>query len=128
MFGFDYQLECYVPESKRRFGYFCLPVLYRDRFIGRVDCKAHRRERRLEVKRVFIEHERWLGKDPDIALAAVADALAELAVHTGCNGVQLGSVEPRRWQRPMKRALQTANGVGSGNSHSSPAPDSETPL
>ena len=40
---FDYQIECYVPAPKRRFGYFCLPILYRDRFVGRVDCKAQRR-------------------------------------------------------------------------------------
>jgi uncharacterized protein YcaQ len=31
LFGFDYQIECYVPAPRRRFGYFCLPLLYRDR-------------------------------------------------------------------------------------------------
>ncbi|MEM9316175.1 MAG: crosslink repair DNA glycosylase YcaQ family protein [Pseudomonadota bacterium] len=34
LFGFDYQIECYLPQSKRRFGYFCLPLLYGDRFLG----------------------------------------------------------------------------------------------
>lgn len=110
LFGFDYQLECYVPGGKRRFGYFCLPVLYRDRFIGRVDCKAHRGEGRLDVKRVFIEHEQWLGKDPETAFVAVADALVELAGHTGCGAVQLLAVEPRRWQQPMIRALAATSG------------------
>ena len=30
LFQYDYQLECYVPEAKRQYGYFCLPLLYRD--------------------------------------------------------------------------------------------------
>ena len=36
IFDYDYQIECYVPEAKREFGYFCLPLLYRDQFVGRV--------------------------------------------------------------------------------------------
>ena len=31
VFGFDYTIECYVPAAKRRYGYFALPLLYRDR-------------------------------------------------------------------------------------------------
>ena len=57
IFDFDYQVECYVPQAKRQFGYFCLPILYRDRLVGRVDCKAHRSEKRLEIKSVLIEHQ-----------------------------------------------------------------------
>jgi uncharacterized protein YcaQ len=44
IFAFDYQIECYVPAPLRQFGYFCLPVLYRDRLVGRIDCKAHRKD------------------------------------------------------------------------------------
>lgn len=55
IFNFDFQIECYVPEAKRQFGYFCLPVLYRDALVGRIDCKAHRKEKRLEIKSVHIE-------------------------------------------------------------------------
>ena len=54
-FGFDYQIECYVPEPLRKFGYFCLPILYRDNFVGRIDCKAHRSDKSLEIKSVHIE-------------------------------------------------------------------------
>ena len=55
VFNFDYQIECYVPEAKRQFGYFCLPILYRDRFVGRMDCKAHRKKGVLEIKSLHIE-------------------------------------------------------------------------
>jgi len=42
LFGFDYLIECYVPEAKRTFGYFVLPILYGNDFVGRIDCKAER--------------------------------------------------------------------------------------
>ncbi len=105
LFGFDYQLECYLPEGKRRFGYFCLPMLYRDRFVGRVDCKAERRARRLQVKGLFVEHEHWLCRDPDGACTAIARALGELSAHNGCRSVELSAVEPAGWRAPLLRAL-----------------------
>ncbi|MDR2283192.1 MAG: winged helix DNA-binding domain-containing protein, partial [Sphingobacterium sp.] len=42
-FDFDYRIECYTPKEKRQYGYFCLPILFGNTFIGRVDCKAHRK-------------------------------------------------------------------------------------
>lgn len=55
LFEFDYRIECYVAASKRVFGYFCLPILYGDKFVGRVDCKAHRADQRFEVLSLHLE-------------------------------------------------------------------------
>lgn len=55
LFGFDYRIECYVPAAKRQYGYFCLPLLYADRLVGRIDCKVHRSEKRLEVISLHLE-------------------------------------------------------------------------
>lgn len=43
LFDFDYQIECYVKKDKRRFGYFCLPILHRNSLVGRIDAKADRK-------------------------------------------------------------------------------------
>jgi uncharacterized protein YcaQ len=64
-FGFDYIIECYVPEPKRKFGYFVLPVLWGNTFIGRLDPKADRKAGKLYVKKWFAEagappEKKWL--------------------------------------------------------------------
>jgi uncharacterized protein YcaQ len=44
LFDFEYFLEMYKPVDKRRWGYFALPVLYGDRFVGKLDSTADRKE------------------------------------------------------------------------------------
>ena len=55
LFEFDYRIECYVAASKRVFGYFCLPILYNDKLVGRIDCKAYRTEKKLEILNFHLE-------------------------------------------------------------------------
>ena len=52
LFDFDYQIECYVPSYKRKFGYFCLPILYKDKFIGRMDVKAEKATKIVTIQRI----------------------------------------------------------------------------
>jgi uncharacterized protein YcaQ len=61
-FNFDYQIECYVPASKRKYGYFCLPVFAGSQAIARIDCKAYRGEQRFAVH--SIHYEKGVDKDP----------------------------------------------------------------
>ena len=85
LFGFNYRLESYTPAAKRIYGYFCLPILWRGRFAGQVDCKANRATKRLDVLSLHLE----------TAIAANArfteklnQALHELALFCGCNQVR----------------------------------------
>jgi uncharacterized protein len=54
LFDFEYTLEMYKPEAKRRWGYFALPVLHDDRLVGKVDAKA---DHKASVLRVNAIHE-----------------------------------------------------------------------
>ncbi len=61
LFYFDYTIECYLPASKRKFGYFSLPILHDGQLIGRMDSKAHRKEKIFEVKSLHFES--WFTPD-----------------------------------------------------------------
>jgi uncharacterized protein YcaQ len=37
LFGFDYVWELFIPPEKRRWGWYVLPILFRDRFVGRIE-------------------------------------------------------------------------------------------
>jgi uncharacterized protein len=52
VFEFDYILEMYKPEAKRRWGYYALPILYGDRLVGKLDARADRKAGVLEVSTV----------------------------------------------------------------------------
>ena len=83
IFGFDYQIECYVPKTLRQFGYFCLPIMYRDRLIGRIDCKAHRATKSLEIKSLHVEQ-----KVDNHFSAHLHQALHSFAAFNRCDGIQ----------------------------------------
>jgi uncharacterized protein len=55
LFNFDYKIEVYTPASRRKYGYFTLPILYNNALIGRLDPKAHRKEGIFEVKSLHLE-------------------------------------------------------------------------
>jgi uncharacterized protein YcaQ len=52
LFEFDYQLEMYKPEARRRWGYFALPILYGDRLVGKLDATADRKAGILRVNAI----------------------------------------------------------------------------
>jgi len=54
LFAYEYVLEMYKPAAKRRWGYFALPVLHGDRFVGKLDAKA---DRKAGVLRIHALHE-----------------------------------------------------------------------
>ncbi len=82
LFGFDYRLECYVPAAKRQFGYFCLPILFGDFFVGRIDCKAHRKEQRLEVISLHLDTE---PANSELFFMLLKLKLQQFAEFNGCD-------------------------------------------
>ncbi|MFL0804310.1 MAG: winged helix DNA-binding domain-containing protein [Agarilytica sp.] len=108
VFQFDYQIECYVPAAKRQYGYFCLPLLYRGEFIGRMDCKAHRKTRHFEIKSVHFEprHIGLGGFDEEAVLLAFVNAIKEFCIFQKCESVSLVNAYPKQLTQRLRRALK----------------------
>jgi len=52
---FDHLIEVYKPEPQRRYGYYVLPLLWRERIAGRADLKSERATGTLRVKQFHRE-------------------------------------------------------------------------
>lgn len=104
LFDFDFRLECYTPKEKRQYGYFCIPILFGDEFLGRVDCKAHRKIGLLELIHLHIENKalnvyRWLD--------AWVIALRRFAEFNGCHSIQLTRVSPKALTNTLQSAIDS---------------------
>lgn len=82
IFGFHYRVEIYVPEPKRQFGYYVLPLLARGGLLGRADLKLDRQAGVLRVRRLGLE-----GAEP----AEAQSALETLARHLGVSDIDSGA-------------------------------------
>ncbi len=103
LFDFDYQLECYVPAAKRRYGYFSLPLLWGDELVGRMDAKADRKSRQLLIKHLAME--------PDATTktslpAALARGIVRFMQDHDCDEVILARCTPAKIKSTMRAALK----------------------
>jgi uncharacterized protein YcaQ len=105
LFDFDYALECYVPPKKRRYGYFSLPVLFGERFVGRIDPKADRKAKTLIVRSVHLED----GIDDlDALLPLLAGAICEYARFNRCEKIKMERTAPKAIRIDLNRCLKSA--------------------
>ncbi len=79
LWDFDYRWEVYTPRAQRRFGYYVLPLLYGDRFVGRIEPRADRPATTLRILGLWWE-----------------DGLRPMPMRTGVRGgVRRRGVRPR---------------------------------
>jgi uncharacterized protein YcaQ len=102
MFDFDYTIECYTPQPKRRYGYFVLPILHRGKLIGRVDAKAHRSDKMFEIKAIYLEPSVVIS---DALTAALAKALRECAAWHDTPKIHVRRSEPTALAKALERLL-----------------------
>jgi uncharacterized protein YcaQ len=76
LFGFRYRIEVFVPEARRRYGYYVFPLLERDRLIGRIDMARAKDDGALSVTGLWLEPRLALTKSREDRLAAELDRLA----------------------------------------------------
>jgi uncharacterized protein YcaQ len=96
-FDFDYIWEVYVPEAKRRWGYYVLPILFGDRLVGRIEPRIDRKTDTLRILGAWWED----GFDPLAAKGFVDAFVAAIAAHRS-----FGDVRGLAWPRATRlRAL-----------------------
>ncbi len=84
LFGFYYRIEVFVPEPKRRYGYYVFPVLEGANLIGRIDMKCHKAEGETRVRAFWPEAGVQMSKG---RMAKLEAELARMGTFTACPSV-----------------------------------------
>ncbi len=92
-FNFDYLIECYLPASKRQYGYFSLPILWDGRLIARVDCKADRKTSTLHIQHLALEP---TLKKVDSFIHAFTKELEPFMIFNNCQHLKIHKTTPAR--------------------------------
>lgn len=100
-FDFDYQIECFVPEAKRKYGYFSLPVLIGDTFVARMDSKADRKQRTLIIHNLHFEP----VKLSEPMIAELVDSIKAFAEFNRCQDISITKSNNKQYLKAIKDSL-----------------------
>lgn len=101
IFDFDYIIECYIPEPKRKFGYFCLPILYNNKFVGRFDPKADKANKIFYIKQIHFEK----GFKPTTNFNLIfTKKLKEFASFNSCENIIIEKADAN-WKKEIKKLV-----------------------
>jgi hypothetical protein len=102
LWGFRQRLEAYTPAPKRMWGYFCLPILHKDRLVGRFDPKLERKTGTLRIKALYLEP----GVQPDDELVSgVAAAMRDFLKFHASKDVVIEHSEPYEFGKKLLEHL-----------------------
>jgi uncharacterized protein YcaQ len=87
LFDFEYVWELFLPPSKRRWGWYVLPIIFRDRFVGRIEPRIDRAERRIEILNVWWE-ERFVPARAEGFVDAMREALGAYLRFAGADRLE----------------------------------------
>ncbi len=99
VFGFDYISEIYVPQNKRKFGYYVLPILWGDKFVGRVDPRMDRQNEKLLINSVHAE--RGAPGEKEVLLK-IREKIEQLAEFLGAKEVEYTTRVPAAWRNSLR--------------------------
>jgi uncharacterized protein YcaQ len=95
LWGFDYLWEVYVPEPKRRWGYYVLPMLFGDRFVGRIEPRLDRKSKTLAILGIWFEPDFSPMEEPGF-IPALRDAVEAYRCFVGAPKVTWPRTRPGR--------------------------------
>lgn len=101
-FDFDYKLEAYTPKAKRKYGYFSLPILWDNQFVGRMDAKADRKPRTLIVRQLTFEPD---FDHYEAFMPAFVSKLRVFATFNNCERFRVEQAEPPHVRDPLEKEL-----------------------
>jgi uncharacterized protein YcaQ len=102
LWNFQQTLEAYKPEPTRKWGYYCLPILHRERFVGRFDPKLERKAGLLRLKALYLEP----GVAPDATLVAdVAGAMRDFMTFHRAKDLAIERSEPKAFGKKLLQAM-----------------------
>ena len=84
IFDFKYSWEIYTPAVKRKYGYYTLPIIFGDRFIGRIEAVPDKKDKVLQVKGLWWESDVKVTKKINNALEKT---LKQFAKFNDCQSV-----------------------------------------
>lgn len=90
LFDFDYVWELFLPPDKRRWGWYVLPIVFRDHFVGRIEPRIDREEARVQVLDVWWEDGFVPGR-ADGFVDAMRDALRAYLLFAGASRLEWAS-------------------------------------
>ena len=102
LFNFSYQLECYVPAAKRKYGYFCMPILWLDKLVGRMDAKADRKLQTFFVLSLQLESDTILK---DEFLFLLAKEIKSFAHYCACEFFDLSQIEHKTTKNRLQKLI-----------------------
>ena len=103
LFNFDYLIECYVPEAKRKYGYFSLPILWDGKLVARMDCRTERKKSLLHIHHLALEP--WLIKTDAFTLALSKELEAFLRFNN-CSSLRLHRTTPTNFKPELQAVIK----------------------
>ncbi len=108
LFGFHYRWEVYTPAAKRKYGYYVLPVLWRDMLVARFDAKLDRADRTLQILGLWLEDEA-LARD-DAFAEAMAKGMARFLAFLDAERLEVAGVAQVALRRRLAKIGRQAPG------------------
>lgn len=93
IWDFYFRIEVYVPQKKRQFGYYVLPILHHDSLIGRIDMAMDRKSNTLHALSTYAQ-----DNAPDNAVDDIRESLHSLAEFLGAEQIEFGKTMPSIWK------------------------------